>query len=177
MDHLLTRIRIRRAARGGRGFTIIEAMISMFFITFIVSEMAMVSGYAGRSSNLARRLTQANLLAEQAQEFCRNAPYLNLQSAMQFKATDQLTGLLVTSALETVVACTDPPAATNRVCLQTTLLGYTLLRAVTPVPVPPSTTVPAFAVSEIADIDLVVSWIDAQGSTQQVIVSTMRAKY
>lgn len=172
MDNVLSSIRTPREDHGFGGYTIIEAMISMFFIAFIVGEMAMVSTYASRSSYLARRLTQANLLAEQSQETCRNAAYVNLQSAMQFKITDPATGSLVTSPLETVVACTDPPALTNRVCLQTTLLGFTQVRAVTPVP-----SATAFVSSESADIDIVVTWPDARGATQTLKVSTVRAKY
>jgi prepilin-type N-terminal cleavage/methylation domain-containing protein len=60
------------------GFTLIEVMISMFIMLFIVQGMAMVSLYAQRSSIYARRLTSANMLAEQELERSRNIDYDNL---------------------------------------------------------------------------------------------------
>ena len=162
--------------RSQGGFTLIEAMVSMFFLAFIVGELGMVSSYATRSSGLARRLTAANVLAEQIQESCRNKAYGNLQIPMQFKMTDPASGALVPSPLETVVACDSvvyPTASANRVCLQSVVLGdYTQRRSVTPIP---ATTV--FSTSISADIDVIVSWTDAHGATQQIKVSTVRSKF
>ena len=60
------------------GFTLIEVMITMFFLTFIVQGITMVSLYAQRSGIYARRLTSANILAEQSMERYRNTDYDNL---------------------------------------------------------------------------------------------------
>jgi len=60
------------------GFTLIEVMITMFFLTFIVQGLAMVSLYAQRTGIYARRLTSANILAEQSLESARNTAYINL---------------------------------------------------------------------------------------------------
>ena len=60
------------------GFTLIEVMITMFFLTFIVQGLAMVSLYAQRTGIYARRLTSANILAEQSLERYRNTDYDNL---------------------------------------------------------------------------------------------------
>jgi len=64
--------------KGQRGFTLIEVMISMFFMMFIIQGLAMVSLYAQRSGIYARRLTSANILAEKALERYRNIDYDNL---------------------------------------------------------------------------------------------------
>jgi Tfp pilus assembly protein PilV len=56
-------------------------MITMFLITFIVQGLAMVSLYAQRSGIHARRLTSANIIAEQALEQYRNTDYDNLALA------------------------------------------------------------------------------------------------
>ena len=67
-----------RRRKGQRGFTLIEVMITMFLMTFIVQGLAMVSLYARRSGIHARRLTSANILAEQTLEQYRNTDYTNL---------------------------------------------------------------------------------------------------
>lgn len=64
--------------KDARGFTLIEVMITMFLLTFIVQGMAMVSLYAQRSGIHARRLTSANIIAEQTLEQYRNTDYDNL---------------------------------------------------------------------------------------------------
>lgn len=160
--------------RGQAGFTLIEAMISMFFIAFIAGEMGMVMSYSSRSSNLARRITEANLFAEQVQESCRNAPYANLQIPLQFTLTSPGSGAPITATESG--ACATVPAA-PAVCQQSTILQYTWERTVTPIPIPPSTVTPTYAMSALANIDVVVKWTDAQGAPQQVIVSTTRSKY
>jgi Tfp pilus assembly protein PilV len=71
-------MRIPRGSGRAEGFTLIEVMITMFFITFIVQTLAMVSLYAQKSSTYARRLTSANIIAEQTMETYRNTAYANL---------------------------------------------------------------------------------------------------
>jgi prepilin-type N-terminal cleavage/methylation domain-containing protein len=66
--------------RSGAGFTLIEVMISMFFLAFIVGEMAMVTTMARRSSAQARRVTDANMLAEAVLEKSRNTDWINLNT-------------------------------------------------------------------------------------------------
>lgn len=60
------------------GFTLVEVMISLFFIMFILQGLAMISLYSQRSGIYARRLTSANILAEKALERYRNTDYDNL---------------------------------------------------------------------------------------------------
>ena len=71
-------MKILRRADRAEGFTLIEVMITMFFISFIVQTLAMVSLYAQKSSTFARRLTSANIIAEQTMETYRNTAYANL---------------------------------------------------------------------------------------------------
>lgn len=64
--------------RNAEGFTLIECMITMFFMVFIIQGVAMISLYSQRSGVYARRLTSANILAEKALEMYRNIDYDNL---------------------------------------------------------------------------------------------------
>lgn len=57
------------------GFTLIEVMISLFFLSFIVGGMATISVYATRSSTYAQRLTRANMIAEAVIEASRNTAF------------------------------------------------------------------------------------------------------
>ena len=73
-------------SRGGdRGFTLIEVMISMFFMLFIIESVLMTNLYAQRSAMYARRLTSANLIAEQHLEKSRNTDYDNLPALYHLK--------------------------------------------------------------------------------------------
>lgn len=63
---------------GSGGFTLIEVMVAMLFLSFIVQGLAMVALHAQRSGIHSRRLTTANILAEQAMERYRNTDYDNL---------------------------------------------------------------------------------------------------
>jgi Tfp pilus assembly protein PilV len=71
-------MKLLKRSAGTEGFTLIEVMIAMCFLTFIVQAMAMVSLHAQSSSTYARRLTSANIIAEQALESYRNTEYENL---------------------------------------------------------------------------------------------------
>jgi prepilin-type N-terminal cleavage/methylation domain-containing protein len=69
-------IAVKKGSSGG--FTLIEVMIAMLFLSFIVQGLAMVALHAQRSGIHSRRLTSANVLAEQALEKYRNTDYDNL---------------------------------------------------------------------------------------------------
>ena len=73
-------MRTRPAGPAAAGFTLIEVMISMFFLSFMVGEMAMISTYARRSSAYAQRVTEANMLAEAVLEKSRNTAWNNLNT-------------------------------------------------------------------------------------------------
>lgn len=66
--------------RGDRGFTLIEVAISMFFLMFIIEGVMMTSLYAQRSAIHSRRLTSANIIAEQSVERYRNVAFANLNT-------------------------------------------------------------------------------------------------
>ncbi len=90
--------------RKEEGFTLIEVMITMFFLTFIVQGLAMVSLYAQRSGIYARRLTSANIIAEQAMEQYRNTDYDNLPTLHgSTSCYDAQMNLLGSCAANTVV--------------------------------------------------------------------------
>ena len=52
--------------RSAGGFTLVETMIALFLLTFIIAELGMVDVAAKRSAMLARQMTQANALADDA---------------------------------------------------------------------------------------------------------------
>ncbi len=164
-----------RSKRSAAGFTLIEAMISMFFITFIVAEMAVVSNYARRSSAYARHVTEANMLAEGILEKSRNAAYINLNT--RFSALDNPPDPIVFDLTKDGVleqyseTCSTSGVVTTCTC---TADIYTLTRTVTPFL--PSAAV-AFAASTAVDIDVAVGWTDDRGAAHQVRVATVRAKY
>lgn len=175
---------ILRPKLDARGFTLIEAMISMFFLAFIVGEMVMVDTYAKRSTNLARRLTEANMIAEGVLEKSRNTSYANLNT--QFSNADVppdpiMFDLDKNGTLEqyneTCNPASPPPAtATQTVC--TAAIGsYTVTRTVTPFNPTTNALAPtqAFVNSIAADVDIVVTWAVSSG-TQQIRVSTSRSK-
>jgi Tfp pilus assembly protein PilV len=68
----------RSHVRDAGGFTLIEVMISMFFILFIIQGVSMTALYAQKSGIYSRRLTSANMIAEKALERYRNIDYDNL---------------------------------------------------------------------------------------------------
>jgi Tfp pilus assembly protein PilV len=61
------------------GFTLIESMIALFFLSFLVGELAMVDVGAKRSAHLARQITKANTFADEGMEKTRNILYAKLQ--------------------------------------------------------------------------------------------------
>lgn len=164
-----------RSQRSSAGFTLIEAMISMFFIAFIVGEMAMVSGHARRSSAYARHVTEANMLADGILEKSRNTAYTNLNT--RFSALDSPPDPIVFDLTKDGVleqyseSCSTSGTVTTCTC---TADLYTITRTVTPFL--PSAAV-AFASSTAADIDVAVRWTDDRGAAHQVRVSTVRAKF
>jgi len=163
----------RRSARfDASGFTLIEAMISLFFIAFMVGEMSAVSMYAKRSSALARRLIEANLIAEGVLEKSRNVAYLNLNT--QFSSLDISPDPIMfdTNRDGVVESYNETCAAVGLAAQCSSVVGtYGVTRTVTPL-LPAGST---FATSYGAEVDVLVTWSDASGA-KQVRVSTVRSK-
>lgn len=168
------------------GFTLIEAMISMFFIAFIFGELAMVSGYAGRSTNYARRITEANMLAEGILEKSRNTNYRNLDTPLSYKF-DLVRNVTCAAGdpscpgiLESYSEVCDPAGTIPTVCT-CDAAGYRITRTITS-KIPSATT--SFGASTAATVDVVVSWsvTEIVGEVQttgekDVKVSTVRSKF
>lgn len=150
---------------GAEGFTLIETMIAMFFIAFMVGEMAMVSVYASRSSNVSRRLTEANNLAVEIVEACRITAYPNLQNNLSVRLWNPAAG--GTQAFTDACAV----AGTTATCTGSAL-GYSWTRTVTPVP-----STAAFLSSNSADVAVVVGWTDDRGGAHSVRLATVLSIY
>lgn len=169
-----------RPLKSAAGFTLVEVMISMFFLAFIVGEMAMVSMYARRSTALAQRITEANMLAEAMLEKSRNTAWSHLNtrfSALDAPPDPVVFDLnrdgIVESYNETCTPAT--PSATTVVTTCTSTAGvFTIARTVTPYL--PSSTTP-FDQSAAADISVAVSWVDAKGGAHQIRNATVRSKF
>jgi Tfp pilus assembly protein PilV len=166
--------------RSGAGFTLIEVMISMFFLAFIVGEMAMVSMYARRSTALAQRTTEANMLAEAVLEKSRNTAWSHLNtrfSSLDAPGDPIVFDLnrdgIVESYNETCTPAT-PSASTVAVVCTCTAGVYTIARTVAPYL--PSVTTP-FGQSTAADVSVLVSWVDAKGGPHQIRNATVRSKF
>ena len=143
------------------GFTLIEAMIAMFFVAFMVAEMGTVMSYASRNTNFSQRITRANTLADEAIEKSRNTAFENLQFPVV------ALGEACTSAGGNAVACTS------------TLDGGRFARARTVTPrdssLPPGTT--TLAISQKADVDATVSYTDARGASQVIRVGSIISRH
>jgi prepilin-type N-terminal cleavage/methylation domain-containing protein len=169
-----TRMRPPRAAAAG--FTLIEVMISMFFLAFIVGEMAMVSTYARRSTAFAQRVTEANMLAEAVLEKSRNTAWNNLNT--RFSALDSPADPIVFDLNRdgVVESYSEPCAGGGGGTTCTCTAGvYTIERTVAEyLPAPGAAFTSATAA---ADLGVAVRWTDSKGVAQQVSLATVRAKF
>lgn len=150
---------MREGFQGTRGFTLIETMIAMLLLAFIVSEMAMVDVGAKRSANLAKRITKANALAEDAVEKSRNRAYPNLQLAM----ADLGENCVIAS---NVATCTSTAPIEGL---------FTRQRRVTPLDAANATT--TLSASGKADVIVTVTFADARGNPQRVSVGSVLTKF
>jgi prepilin-type N-terminal cleavage/methylation domain-containing protein len=166
----------RKHATATAGFTLIEVMISMFFLAFIVGEMAMVSTYARRSTAYAQRLTEANMFAEAVLEKTRNAAWNNLNT--RFSALDSPPDPIVFDLNRdgVVESYSETCATAGAITTCTAVAGmYTIERTVTQYL--PASGVAFGAATTAADLGVTVRWTDAKGVSQQVGVATVRTKF
>lgn len=155
-----------------RGFTFIEVMIAMFILSFIAGGMAMVSSHASNSSAYASRLAQANMIAEAALEWSRNAAFESLNTARTetVKVKQGYVGgaYVYADAVLTETCVTTAPVTT---CTQTGNPPYTRTRTVE------YRTTGVAATSFTAATTVTVSWAGARGETQRVAVASVISKY
>jgi Tfp pilus assembly protein PilV len=145
------------------GFTLIESMIAMLFLSYIVGQMAMLTVYASRNTNFAQRVTRANALADEAVEKSRNSSFNNLQLP--------LGGLGETCTMAANVATCTSSLDAGR---------YTRARRVSPWTIDYTTntyTSTPVASSNQADVDVTVSFVDANGNAQAIRVVSIVSRY
>lgn len=143
------------------GFTLVEAMISMFFVAFMVTEMGMVMSFGSRNTNLAQRISRANALADEAIEKSRNTAYPSLQ------LPSVTLGETCTAAPNNVVTCTSTPDNGR----------FTRVRTIAP---RDSSFPPGFTTLEISqkvDIDVTVSFTDSRGTPQEIRVASIISRH
>lgn len=146
-----------------RGFTFIEVMVSLSLLSFMVSELAMLSIHASRSSTYAQRLTRANMIAEDVLEKCRNKAFDSLDTAF----TESING---TDFTETCVVAGGAPNIVTT-CTFTGHPGFNRTRTVQ------FRTTGVAATSYMAEVNISVSWADARGQTQRAGVASVISKY
>lgn len=158
------------------GFTLVESMIALFFLSFMVGEMAMVDVGAKRSAQLARQITKANSYADEGLEKCRNVTYPNLQLAV----ANMNDTCCIGAACPVNLAANPPlPAMPDNVarCTSTTPFEgiFTRTRIVTPLDV--NNAVTNLSASGKADVVVTVTFVDARGAAQRVSVASVMTKY
>lgn len=141
----------RSLLAGGDGFSFIETMVAMALLAFIVGDLAMVTMLASRTSGGAQRRTVAVSLAENALEHSRNVDFNTLDLPAN-PNTD----------------CFGPDGA-SIACALTHF--FTRVRTVAPLPGG------TLATALSADVDVVVSWADAHGATQQYRLVSVISRY
>ena len=141
------------------GFTLIESMIALFFLSFMVGEMAMVDVGAKRSAHLARQITKANTFADEGMEKTRNILYAKLQlPSGNMNETCAIAGNIAT--------CTSNAPIEG---------VFTRTRIVTPLTA--ANAVAALTASGKADVVVTITFTDARGVPQRVSVASVMTKY
>lgn len=145
--------------RRADGFTLIESMIALFFLSFMVGEMAMVDIGAQRSAQLARQLTKANTYADEGMEKTRNILYAKLQ-------------LPSGNMNETCVVAGNIATCTSNAPIERI---FTRQRIVTPLNA--ANAVTTLSASGKADVVVTVTFTDARGGPQRVSVASVMTKF
>lgn len=145
--------------RREEGFTLVESMIAMFFLAFMVGEMALVDVGAKRSAHLARQITKANTYADEGMEKTRNVNYAKLQLASgNMNETCTIAGNIAT--------CTSIAPIEG---------VFTRRRIVTPLDA--ANAVTTLAASGKVDVVVTVTFTDARRTPQRVSVASVMTKY
>lgn len=175
--------------RGEQGFSLVEVMISLFFLSFMVSGLAMLSIHATRSSTYAQRLTRANMIAEAVIEASRNTAFDKLKTQWCIDANgDNSCG--AGEPIETICFDTDgngncdagepAPGPTQAT---TFTWGYDIMNgALIPAYFTRSRTVQYQSTglagdSFTGDVSSVVTWQDTRNQAQQVRLASVVSKF
>lgn len=159
------------------GFTLVEAMISLFFVAFIVSQLAMISIHGAHTSTLARRVTKANMLADEAIEKTRNRAFPNIQDEINDLGEascdagmdyDFTAGTAV--AVAEVVIC--PPMSPLPPKIDGVYRRYRIVR-----PIDSTGAIDALANCSKAQVDVIVDFFDVQGNPRQIRVSSVVSRF
>jgi len=164
------------ALRRADGFTLVESMIALFFLSFMVGEMAMVDIGAQRSAQLAKQLTKANAYADEGMEKTRNILYAKLQLP---SGNMNETCCIGAACLVDLAAIPPLPAVPANVARCTSIAPiegvFTRQRIVTPLTDANAAT--PLDASGKADVVVTVTFTDARGAPQRVSVASVMTKY
>ena len=155
------------------GFTLVEAMISLFFVAFIVSQLAMISIHGAHTSTLARRVTKANMLADEAIEKTRNRAFPSIQIAIgDLGEASCDAGMDYDTAVLEVATC--PPRSPLPPMIDRV---YRRSRIVRPLDSSAPPAIAALASCNQAQVDVIVEFTDVRGTLRQVRVSSVVSRY
>jgi hypothetical protein len=153
------------------GFTLVEAVISLFFVAFIVSQLAMISIHGSHTSTLARRVTTANMLADEAIEKTRNRAFANVQDPINdLGETACADGMDYDSAVVNVTTC--PPRSPLPTPIDRLYRRHRIVR-----PIDPTGVIAPLASCNKAQVDVIVDFTDVQGNPRQIRVSSVVSRY
>ena len=157
------------------GFTLVEAMISLFFVAFIASQLAMISIHGAHTSALARRVTKANMLADEAIEKTRNVPFPNIQNPIgDLGETSCAANMDFDTAVLEVVTC--PPRSPLPPMIDRVYRRYRIVRPIIDSTVDPVVIGPLVSCNK-AQVDVIVEFTDVRGTLRQVRVSSVVSRY
>ncbi|MHB8835726.1 MAG: type IV pilus modification PilV family protein [Candidatus Methylomirabilia bacterium] len=147
------------------GFTLVESMIALFFLSFMVGEMAMVDVGAKRSAHLAKQITKANTYADEGMEKARNINYAKL-----FLANGNMNETCVPNPAPTdtttTVTCTSIAPIEGTFTRRRIVTTLDAANAATPLDA-----------SGKADVVVTVTFTDARGAAQRVSVASVMTKF
>lgn len=155
------------------GFTLIETALALALLAFIVADVGMVAIQASRGGVEAQRITSAVALAENAIEHTRGADFNRIRLADSGDA-------LCFRADRTAVDCGDPTVQIVRACFGVTLARVPCGGAGVVFTRERNVTTPGgvgLAEALCADVDVLVTWVDARGRAQEFRLASTVSKF
>jgi Tfp pilus assembly protein PilV len=176
--------RSRERQRGNGGFSFLEVMVAMFFLSFIVGEMAMISISATRTGTLALRLSRANMIGEAVLETSRNTAFEKLDTEWfadadgngAWTAGEPRETKTVTGTRSDFSWDYDLPNGTRIAPVFTRVRSVEFFKYANAGATPPHAAATA-TTATWADVTVTVEWRDARGRAQQAQVKSRISKF
>ena len=156
---------MKRIFQRAEGFSLVETLIAMFLIAFIVGELGLVDVGNRRLAHIAKSITKANALADDAIEKSRNRKYSNLFQP-------------ITDLAESCFPAGVPPVTTTLyTCTSTSPLEGKFTRVRTIAPRDAGNAATTLGLSKKADIVATVTFTDSRGVEHRISVASVLSRY